>query len=102
MNEAEECIGEFIVASGNATGILETVEASFDAIAQGIDGAVDRDLHSPVFLGWNHRHATTLFHIGTNGVTVVTAISKQHLRIGGVFIHQRLVAFDVVRFARRE
>ena len=102
MDEAEECIGEFVVASGNTASILETIEASFDTIAQGIDGAVDRDLHTPIFLGWNHRHTATLFDIGTNGITVVAAVGEQHLGIGRVSIHQRFVAFDIMRFARRE
>ena len=48
MDEAEECFGEFVVASGNTASTLETIETSFDTIAQRIDGAVDRDLHASI------------------------------------------------------
>lgn len=45
VDEVRESIGELVVASGDTAGLLETVEALFDAIAQGISGPVDRDLY---------------------------------------------------------
>jgi hypothetical protein len=53
MDESDECIGQFVVASGDTTSILETVEASFDPVPQCINGTVDRDLYVSAFLGDN-------------------------------------------------
>jgi hypothetical protein len=102
VDEAEECFGELVVAGGNAAGILETIEASFNVIAQRIDGLVNRDLHAPILFRRNDRDATAAFDIGANDISIVPAISQQHLGIGRVFIHQRLAALDGMRFARSD
>ena len=43
VDEAQEAIGCLVVTGGDAIGILELVEASFDKVAQPIKPAVDGD-----------------------------------------------------------
>jgi hypothetical protein len=102
MNETVEGLGEFVIAGCKASRVLETIEATFDAISQSVNRFVDLDLNTPIFLRGNDRRAAALLDIGANGIRVVTAIGEQHFGIGRCFLHQRLVAFDVVRFAGRE
>jgi hypothetical protein len=40
-----------IVAGGDAAAVLEAADEALDAVAQGVDGAVDRVLHAAVLLG---------------------------------------------------
>ena len=43
VDEAQEAFGGLVVAGGDATGILELVEAPLDEIAQAIEPAVNGD-----------------------------------------------------------
>ena len=48
MDEAEITGGGFVVAGRQPSRVLEFVEAALDAVAQGIDVAIDRDLNLAV------------------------------------------------------
>lgn len=45
VDEAEEALCGFVVAGRNAAGVFQLVEASFDQVAQTIQGPVDADAH---------------------------------------------------------
>jgi hypothetical protein len=46
-----------IVAGSDPAAVFEAVDEALDAVAQGVDGAIDRVLHATVLLGWNFRLA---------------------------------------------
>ena len=50
MNKTAEGLGEFIIAGCEASRVLETVEATFDAIPQSANRSVDLNLKPPIFL----------------------------------------------------
>jgi hypothetical protein len=102
MDEAAEGLDEFVVARSETATVLEAIEAALDAIAKRVDRAVNLDLNAPVLLRGDHWCSATLLDIVANGVRVVTSIREQHLRVRRVFVHQGVVPFDVICFARGE
>ena len=46
VDEAEVAFGDLVVAGGDATGVLELVEALFDEVAQPVEGPVHGDAQS--------------------------------------------------------
>ena len=102
MNEASERFGELVVSRREAPGILELVEASFDAVSQRVDGSVDLDLDAAISLRGNDGMRAALFEVFSYGVGVVAAIAEHDLGIGRWLFHQRLVALHVVGLAGRK
>ena len=43
--KTKEALGGFVVAGGDAAGVLELVETAPDQVAQGIQGMIDTDPH---------------------------------------------------------
>jgi hypothetical protein len=72
MNKTSEGLGEFVIAGSEASCVLETIEATFDAIPQSVNRSVDFDLNTPIFLRGNDWRAAAPFDIGANGIRVVT------------------------------
>ena len=56
VDEAQEAFSSLVVAGGDATGILELVEALRDEIVQAIEPAVDGDPQLPSFAHGDDRH----------------------------------------------
>jgi hypothetical protein len=50
-------------------------------------------------IGAGSRLDPALCQIGANIVAVITLISEEPIGIGGVKLHQRLIAFDLMRLA---
>ena len=99
MDEAEIAGGGFIVTGCQPSGVLELVEASFDHVAQGIDGGIDGQLDEPVALGRDHRDAAALLHVFANEVSVIALVGQQHLGCWPVGIHDRQITFVIGDFA---
>ncbi len=98
MDEAEVAIGGFVVAGCQPPGVLELVEASFDHVAQGIDGGIDGQLDQPVALGGDHGGAAAPFHIFANEVSVIALVSQQHFGRWPIGIHDRHISLEVGSF----
>lgn len=67
----------FVAANRDAASVLQAIKASFYAIAQRVNGAVDLDLRAPVLLGRNNWHSAMLFQVGTNGIGIATAVDHR-------------------------
>ena len=52
VDEAEVAFGGFVIAGGNAAGILELVEAPLDKIAQAIEGPIHDDAQPAGLAHW--------------------------------------------------
>ena len=99
MDEAEVAIGGFVVSGRQPSGVFELVEASFDHVAQGIDGGVDWQLDQPIALGRDHRGAAASLHIFANEVSIIAFICEEHLGCWPVGVHDRQIAFVIGHFA---
>ena len=44
MNERQERLGEFVIASGDASEVLDTAEETFDQVAVLVDMAIEKSL----------------------------------------------------------
>ena len=100
LGEAEETVCCVVIASGNAAAVLEAIDEALDAIAQGVDGAIDRMLDATVLLGPYLGQSTMGDKLLTDGVAVATPICEEHLWVEVVLGHQLGIDGAVVRFAR--
>jgi hypothetical protein len=100
LNSGEEISGEFVVACGDGTKVLEFVEEALDEIAF----AVEREIAIPrglaIGLWGNHGDDLALVESVDQRVSIVSLVADQGLRIGGV--NQRLRASQIVGLPWRE
>ena len=99
MNEAEVACGCFVISGGQASGAFELVEAPFDLVAQGIDGAIDRDLLLAVRTCRNDRRTAASCHRFPDSIGIVALVSDDHLCLWRVLIQQGIEPFVVGHFA---
>jgi hypothetical protein len=102
VDESGEGFGELVVTSGETPGVLEAVEATFNAVPERVYRFIDIDLHEAVSFRGNDGRSAAILNVFANGIRIITAIREQHLGLRRILVHQRLIAFDVVRFARSE
>jgi hypothetical protein len=99
LDEGHEAVGGLVVAGGNAAPMFELVEEALDAIAQGVEGGIDRTLDLAIGLCGNDRIGAMKVAIGAHIVAVVALIAQHVLRAGLVRRHQLGIGRDVVRLA---
>jgi len=92
LDEAQKAGGGLVVAGGDAPGVLEAIEASLDAVAQGVDVGVDALTHLAVPAGGDDCDAAPVLHVLADRVGVVAAVGEQHPGERSVGLHQRTVA----------
>ena len=92
LDEAKKAGGGLVVAGGDAPGVLEAIEASLDAVAQGVDVGVDALTHLAVPAGGDDCDAAPVLHVLADRVGVVAAVGEQHPGERSVGLHQRTVA----------
>jgi len=98
-SEAEETARGVVVAGGDATAVLETVDEALDAVAQGIEGAIDRMLDAAVPLGRDFGSSAARENVLADSVAVVPAVGQEHLWVDVVLGHQLGIGGAVVSFA---
>ena len=100
MNSSEEISGEFVVACGDGTKVLEFVEEALDEITF----AVEREVAIPrgLAIGFRGNHGGDLPPAESidQRISVVSLVADQSLRIGA--IDQGLRAGQIVGLPRRE
>ena len=92
LDEAAVAVGGLVVASCDASGVLQAVEASLDPVAQGVDVGVDALTHLAVPAGGDDCDAAPVLHVLADRVGVVAAVGEQHPGERSVGLHQRTVA----------
>ena len=92
LDEAAVAVGGLVVASCDASGVLQAVEASLDAVAQGVDMGVDAlaDLAGPA--GGDDGDAAPGLHVLADRIGIVAAVSQQDAGGRSVRLHQGRVA----------
>ena len=92
MDEAEIARHGFIVAGRQPSRVLEFIEAALDAVAQGIDVAIDRDLNLAVPARGNDRRGTLFLHCFANMIRIITVIGQQDFGLRPFRFHQGVKA----------
>ena len=82
MDEAEIARHGFIVAGRQPSRVLEFIEAALDAVAQGIDVPIDRDLNLAVPARGNDRRGAPFLQCFVNMIRIITAIGSRTLASG--------------------
>ena len=98
MDEAQIACGGFVVPGCQATRVLEFVEAALDAVSEGVNVVVDRDLELSSATHRNDRDATFRFGVLADAVSVVSLVGDENLRFRRVGVHHEIVALVVRDF----
>jgi len=99
MDEGEIAGAGLVVSSGEASSILELVDAPFDPVAEGIDEVVDGDLEFAAAAHGNDGNAASRLDAGAHAIGVVAFVADKHLRIGRFGVHHEVIALVVRDFA---
>lgn len=102
VDEAEEAFGGLVIAGGDASGVLQLVEAPLDQVAPPIELAVDGDVQLSALPHRYDRHDVACFHGSANVVRVIAPIRQQDGRLGQVVGHDEVEAPIVRRLAGRD
>jgi len=99
VDEGEIACGGFVVSRGKASRVLQSVEAAFDAVSQGVDEVVDRDPDFAALAHGNDGNAAASLDVGAHGVGVVSLVGEEDLGIGGARIHHEIVSLVIRDFS---
>lgn len=98
--DAGEVSGEFVVAGGDGTKMLEFVEEALDQVPLAVEGEVARKRGCPPGMGGNHRANFPLGKDVDEGVGIVRLVADQG---GGIGIgEQWLCANEIVGLSWRK
>ena len=100
MNERQKRFGEFVIARGNAPGLLDTAEETFDQIAVFVDMAIERSRMESVGTRRDNRLAALVVDGLNEGVRVVTLVG--HDEPGRLVLDQSFCLLDIGDLSRRE
>ena len=100
MDAGEKVSGEFIVARGDGTEMLEFVEEALDEVALAVEREVAVALGRAVGLGRDHRGDAARGEIFDQRVGVESLVGEEGLRIG--VLEQRRSGGEIVRLTRRQ
>ena len=93
MNERQERLGEFVVARGDASELLDTTEETLDQISAFVDMPVERARVESVGARGNN-HLTALCGNGLGeGIRIVALVG--HDEFGGLILDQRGSLLDI-------
>ena len=99
MNAGEEGLGEFVVAGGDGSEMLEHVEETLNEIAFAIEGEVARAGSFPVGFGWDDGDNRSIVE-AMKASASNAFIGDQSAGIGG--FDERFGAGEIVILARAE
>jgi hypothetical protein len=100
MNERQEGLGEIVVAGGNASELLDTVEEAFDQMAALVDMSVERT-GGEAMGSRRDDSLTALFRYRRHeGIRVVALVG--HDKPGDLILDQSAGLVDVGNLTRRE
>jgi hypothetical protein len=77
LQAGEEISGQFIVARGDGTKVLEFVEEAFDEVALAIEREITIARRLAVSFGGNHRGDIAPFERGDEGIGVERLVAEQ-------------------------
>ena len=92
MDEAEIAGGGFVVSGREPSGVLELVEAALDAVAQGVDVAVDWDLNLPVLARGNDSRGALFLQRFANMIRIIAAVGEHDFGLRPFRFHQGVKA----------
>lgn len=98
VDEAEIARGGLVVSGRQSAGVLELVEAALDAVPEGVDVVVDRDLNFSPASRRDDGGAAVGLGVRADAVGVVALVGDQHLWRGRVGVHHEVVALVVRDF----
>jgi hypothetical protein len=93
--------GGFLVAGGDATELLEAIDAPLNEITPLVGFAVVLERRLAVRSRWDDGLYAAGSQIAADFVAVITLIAKELVGIDIMKLHQCIVAFDFVRLAGR-
>ena len=102
MDEAEIAGCGFVVSGRQPSRVLEFVEAALNAVAQGIDVAIDRDLNLAVPACRNDSRRALSRQRFANMIRIIAAIGKQDFGFRSFRFHQGVKARIIRDFACRD
>jgi hypothetical protein len=94
LNSCEEISGEFVVACGDGTKVLEFIEEPLDEVTFAIEREVTRSWGLAVGLWRDHWSDCPLGQRADQLIRVVGLVGDQGIRVGGV--NERLGASQIV------
>jgi hypothetical protein len=102
QDEAEKADGCMVISGCDSTAVFEAVDEPLDAIAHGVDCAVEGVLDQSIALGWDFRPAITGSNVVADRIAIIAAIAEQNIRIAVALSHQVAIGSAVVSFAGRQ
>ena len=100
MNSGQEISGEFVVAGGDGSKVLEFIEKPLDQVAFAVKREIVRPRDLAIELWGDDRDDSPLGEAIDERIGVVGFVADQGLRIGAV--NQRLCASQIVGLPWRE
>jgi len=77
VDEAQEAFGGLVVAGGDATGVLQLVEAALDEVAQFVEPAIHGNSELAGLAHWDDRYHVARLHGFANIVRDIATIRQQ-------------------------
>ena len=93
MNERQESVGKFVVASGDTSELLDTAEESLDQVAALVDVPVERSRVETIGSWWGDRAAPLRRDRFDEGIRIVALVGYDEL--GRLTLDQCGCLFDV-------
>jgi hypothetical protein len=100
MNERQEGLGEFVVARGDASELLDAAEEALDQIAVLVDMPIERTRVDSVGAWRDDRLAALRGNCRHEGIRIVALVG--HDELGGLILNQRGGLLDVGDLSCRE
>ena len=100
MNERQEGFGEFVVARGDASELLDAAEETLDQVAALVEMPVERTWIEPIGTWRDNRLAVLRNDCCDEGIRIVALVG--HDEFGWLILDQRLGLFDIRNLPRRE
>ena len=100
MNERQERLGEFVIARGDASELLDPAEETFDQVAVLVDVAIEESLIESVGARRDDRLAALSSDGLDKGVRIVPLVRDD--KFGWLILDQRFRLIDVGNLSCRE
>ena len=100
MHCGEKISGQFVIAGGDGTEVLEQIEESFDEVAFAVEREIAGPLDLTVGLGRDDRNDSPLRESADERVGIVRLVGKQGIWLG--VLDQQLGTSKIMGLAWRE
>ncbi len=91
-DDVQIALGGFVIAGGDAAGVLEFVEAALDQSSQPVEGAVHGHAQLAGFAHRDHLHHVACLQGLSNLIRVIAAICRRDARLLQVVVHDQIEA----------